>query len=87
MNHVDQEQKEGFHGRYLVAVEESRHNCEVNQEEECFTSDNPPVNECTKWHDKVEKSLRDQLVEGSLLHHSRDSDVRNTEEDRVHNDK
>ena len=61
-------------------------NDEVYHQEYGIASDDPPVDSGAFLSQEVETALDNELTEGSLLHDSRDADVTDTEENRVHND-
>ena len=70
-----------------VSEEEDRDDDQVEQDEDGLTSDNPPIDKSLCWYDQIEDTLHNEGIEGCLLHDSRDTDIRDAEEDRIHNDK
>jgi len=69
---------------YLIAVEKTRHNSEVEKEKDGFSTNNPPINERSLLNNQVEHALVDQSIECRLLHNCTNADITHAEEDRVH---
>ena len=105
MDDVDHEEHDCLGQLNLVTIETVREDHQVEQDEDCLTSDDPPVNQSSSGNNQVEYAytknpirptdphmsssltLDDQRVESCLLDHSRNTNIRNPKENRVHDNK
>jgi len=70
----------------VIGRDLERDNDQVYHQEYGVTCYDPPVDSGALICQEIETTLDNQLSKGSLLHHSRDSNITDTEEDRIHND-
>lgn len=84
---VEYEQDQGLEELHFVAHQKDCDHDQVQQDKDRFTSYDPPVDEGFRRDNQVEHTLDNERVESGLLDDCGDSNVGDTEENGVHNDK
>lgn len=87
MQDVQYHQNQRISDRYIVWGQLNGDNNKVDNEEYCVTGDNPPVYAGSLVRQEIETALDNQLWKSCLLHNRWDTDIGNTEEDRIHDNK
>ena len=59
---VKHEEDDGLRQFNLVTHQTVSQDYEVEENEDSFTGDDPPVNQGTSWHDKVENAYRKSVL-------------------------
>ena len=58
MNDVEEDKDEGLEELDLVTDQEIRNNRQVDEDEDGFTCDNPPINQCASIHNQIEHTYK-----------------------------
>ena len=58
MNDIEEDKDKGLEELDLVSNKEIRNNRQVDEDEDGFTCDNPPVNQCSSIHNQIEHTYK-----------------------------